>query len=245
MLYFTQERLLFRPEVLPATYKYTFDVPFEEINLPYNKDVDLSAVLFKAKKPKGLVLYFHGNAKNINRYARLMTSFTKNGYDVLIPDYRGFGKSTGKLSEAALYKDALVMYNLARSKFPPEKIVIYGKSIGTGVAAQLASVRDCKRLLLETPYYSLADVAADVAPIYPVSWILKYELPTFKYLKKVTAPVTIFHGTSDKIVAYSSGAKLKQFFKKGDEFVTLPGGQHSGLPKFPLFREKLDSVLNN
>lgn len=242
-LYFLQDKLLFHPEVLPASYRFKFDVPFQEMLIPVNDEVKLSAVMFKAERPRGMVLYFHGNAKNINRYARMMTNFTRNNYDVLILDYREFGKSTGRLSEEALYEDALVMYKVARSRFAPWQIVIYGKSIGTGIAAQLAAVRDCRRLILETPYYSLEDAAAEVAPIYPVGWMLHYELPTYAFLPKVTAPVTIFHGTRDNTVPYASGKKLEQFFKKGDEFVTLEGGRHNNLNDYPLFHQKLDSVL--
>ena len=242
-LYFIQEKLLFHPEVLPSDYQYKFDVPFQEMLIPVNKEVKLSAVLFKAEHPRGIVLYFHGNARNIKRYAKTMKNFTRNNYDVLILDYREFGKSTGRLSEKALYDDALLMYNVARARFTPSQIVIYGKSIGTGVATQLAAVRDCKRLILETPYYSLEDVASDVIPIYPVGWLLKYELPTFEYLSKVTAPVTIFHGTDDNTVPYESGKKLEQYFKKEDEFVTLKGGRHNNLNDYPLFHEKLDSVM--
>lgn len=244
-LYLLQDKLLFHPEILPGNYKYKFDLPFEELQIPVNKKVNLSAVLFKAPQPRGIVLYFHGNSQNISRYAKVMNNFTKNGYEVLIMDYRGFGKSTGRLSEAALYEDALIMYNVARARFEPQQIVIYGKSIGTCVATQLASVRDCKRLLLETPYYSITEVAFSKAPVYPVSWLLKYELPTHTYLPKVAAPVTIFHGTSDGTVPYSSGKKLEAFFKKGDEFITLKGGAHNNLNDYPLFHQKLDSLLQH
>ncbi|SIO52010.1 alpha/beta hydrolase [Chitinophaga niabensis] len=243
-LYFVQDKLLFHPEVLPANYQYKFDIPFQEILIPVNKKVKLSAVLFKTSgRARGMVLYFHGNAKNINRYAQLMPNFTRNGYDVLILDYREFGKSTGELTEAALYEDALLMYKVARARFAPWQIVLYGRSIGTGIAAQLASVRDCKRLILETPYYNLEDVASSSAPIYPVGMMLDYKLPTNEFLPKVTAPITIFHGTNDNTVPYGSGKKLEEFFKKGDEFVTIKGGRHNNLNDYPLFHAKLDSVL--
>ena len=243
ILYFLQDKLLFPPEVLPVNYQYKFDVPFQEMLIPVNKKVKLSAVLFKAENARGMVLYFHGNTANINRYAKYMPDFTRNGYEVLIMDYREFGKSTGELTEAALYEDALLMYRVARARFAPWQIVLYGRSIGTGVAAQLASVRDCKRLILETPYYNLADVASSTAPIYPVGMMLDYKLPTNEFLPKVTAPITIFHGTNDNTVPYESGKKLEEFFKKGDEFITIKDGQHNNLNDYPLFHAKLDSVL--
>ncbi|MGX5820826.1 alpha/beta hydrolase [Chitinophaga lutea] len=243
VLYFVQNKLIFHPEVLPANYQYKFDIPFQEMLIPLNKKTKLSAVLFTAERPRGMVLYFHGNAHNINRYAKYMPAFTARGYDVLMMDYREFGKSTGRLTEQAMYDDALLMYKVARTRFAPWQIVIYGKSLGTGVAAELASVRDCRRLILETPYYSLSDVAAEAAPIYPYNLIMDFKLPTYLYLPKVTAPVTIFHGTEDDTVPYSSGEKLAPLLKKGDEFITVPGGEHNNLSEYPLFRQKLDSVL--
>ncbi|WP_126244980.1 alpha/beta hydrolase [Chitinophaga rhizosphaerae] len=243
ILYFLQDKLLFHPEVLPVNYQYKFDVPFQEMLIPVNKKVKLSAVLFKAEKPRGMVLYFHGNTANINRYAKYMPDFTRNGYDVLIMDYREFGKSTGRLTEEALYEDALLMYKVARTRFAPHQIVIYGKSLGTGIATELASVRDCRRLILETPYYSIHDVAAEVAPIYPYSLMLDFKLPTYEYLPKVTAPVVIFHGTDDDTVPYASGEKLKTFFKPGDTLFTIQGGEHNNLGDYPFYHQKLDSIL--
>lgn len=243
VLYFVQDKLMFHPEVLPVNYQYKFNIPFQELLIPVNKKTKLSAVLFKAERPRGMVLYFHGNSSNINRYAKAAPDFTKHGYDVLMMDYREFGKSTGRLSEAAMYEDALLMYKVARARFAPWQIVVYGKSLGTGIASQLASVRDCKRLLLETPYYSLGDVAAQAAPIYPYSLMLEFNLPTYEYLPAVTAPVTIFHGTKDDTVPYASGKKLEELLKKSDEFVTIKDGGHNNLRDYPLYRQKLDSVL--
>ena len=243
ILYFVQDKLIFHPEVLPANYQYKFDVPFQELLIPVNKKTKLSAVLFKAERPRGMVLYFHGNSSNINRYAKVVPDFTKHGYDVLMMDYREFGKSTGRLSEAAMYEDALLMYKVARTRFAPWQIIIYGKSLGTGIAAYLAAERDCRRLLLETPYYSLGDVASQAAPIYPYSLLLNFNLPTHEYLPAVTAPVTIFHGTEVDSVPFESGKKLEGLLKKGDEFVTLKGGEHNNLRDYPLYRQKLDSLL--
>ncbi len=246
LLYFLQDKLLFHPEVLPANYQYKFDIPFQELLIPVNKKVKLSAVLFKTEgRPRGMVLYFHGNMQNINRYAQYMPNFTRNGYEVLIMDYREFGKSTGRLTEAALYEDALLMYKVARSNYAPWQIVVYGKSLGTGVAAELAAVRDCRRLILETPYYSLEDVISSVAPIYPYNALLNFKLPTNEYLPKVIAPVAIFHGTEDNTVPYASGKKLTELFKKGDQFITLEGAGHNNLNDYPLYHTTLDSLLQH
>ena len=248
--YYGQDRLLFHPEVVERGVKYAFDQPFKELNLPYDAATNLNVIQFRAtERPadstaKGVVLYFHGNKAGIGRYAPAAVDFTKKGYEVWMLDYPGFGKSTGVLSEKKLYEYALVFYKLARSRWQPGQIILYGKSLGTGIAAQLASVRDCRRLILETPAYSLTSVARRYLFLYPVGMMLHWHFPTNEFLPAVTAPITIFQGDDDGTVPYSNASRLKPLLKSGDEFVTIPGGQHNDLREKPIFQAKLDSVLS-
>jgi len=243
LLFAFQKKMIFHPEALAADYKFSYDIPFEEINIRLNDKETMSAVLFKAEAPKGMVLYFHGNARNVSRYANKAKLITSHGYSVLMMDYPTFGKSTGKLKETAIYANALQMYNIARKFFPPDSIIIYGRSLGTGVAAQLATVRDCKRLVLEAPYYNLTDMAKRFLPIYPYGFMLEFKFPTDEYLPKVTAPVVIIHGTDDHTVPQASGKKLEQFFKKGDRFISIPGADHNNLEKYQDYLKALDFAL--
>lgn len=248
--YYGQEKLLFRPLAVDRKVIYTFSEPFAELNIPYDATTNLNVIQFHATdRPadslaKGVVLYFHGNRDGISRYAPAAIDFTAKGYEVWMLDYPGFGKSTGVLSERKLYEYALIFYKLARSRWSPRQIVLYGKSLGTGIAAQLASVRDCRRLILETPAYSLTSVARRYLFVYPVGAMLHYHFPTNEYLPAVTAPITIFQGDEDRTVPYSNASRLKPLLKKGDEFVTVPGAGHNDLRDQTLFREKLDSVLS-
>jgi alpha-beta hydrolase superfamily lysophospholipase len=244
-LYFLQEKFIFHPKQLPAGYTYQFTIPFREVDIPVKKDKNLSLVQFTVPGSgrKGIVLYFHGNRENINRYAKYVPSFTRNGYDVWMMDYPGYGKSTGKRSEKVLYEDALLVYQMAIREVAAEHIVIYGKSLGTGIASQLASVRDCKQLILETPYYSMDALARHYFFIYPVMPMTKYALPTCQYFEYIHAPVTIFHGTRDQVIPYKH-AKWLVKKKPGTELITLEKGRHNNLPGFPLFQKKLDSLLN-
>jgi alpha-beta hydrolase superfamily lysophospholipase len=243
-LYFLQDKFIFHPQKLPADYKYQFNIPFREINLPVNDKKNLSIVQFTVPDSirKGIVLYFHGNRKNINRYAPYATHFTRNGYDVWMMDYPGYGKSTGKRTEQILYDDALTFYKMAISKISAEHIIIYGKSLGTGIAAQLASIRDCKRLILETPYYSMDALARHYFFIYPVMPMTKYSLPTFEHFEYIKAPVSIFHGTKDRIIPYKHSKWLTEK-KAGTDLITLEKGKHNNLTDFPIYQHKLDSLL--
>ncbi|HLY68684.1 MAG TPA: alpha/beta fold hydrolase [Puia sp.] len=244
-LYYLQDYILFHPEPFSKNVKYNFTDSCREINIPYNPQTNLNIIQFKTGDTavKGVVLYFHGNRKNIGWYATYAANFTKNNYEVWMLDYPGYGKSTGTFAEQKLYDCALQVYKLARTRFKPAKIIIYGKSLGTCIASQLASVRDCKYLILETPCYSMTSLVAHYFPIYPVKQMLHYHFPINEYLPNVTAPIIIFHGTDDGVVPYSNASMLKEILKINDEFVTIEGGTHNNLNDFPVFHQKLDSLM--
>ena len=245
--YYLQDRILFHPVAVDIHTPYHFDQPFKEVDIPYNKETSLNVVQFTrtgADTPRGVVLYFHGNKDNVTHYAAYAADFTRHGYEVWMMDYPGYGKSTGKFSEDNLYAYALVLYKLARSRWRPGQIIIYGKCLGTGVAAQLADIRDCRRLILESPYYSMTSLVRHYLPVWPVGSMLHYKFPTDEHLPKVTAPITIFHGSSDGLVPYSNASRLKPLLKSGDEFITIEGGGHNDLHDHPEFIRRLTEDIN-
>ncbi|MFZ1262340.1 MAG: alpha/beta fold hydrolase [Chitinophagaceae bacterium] len=244
-LYFLQDLVLFHPVSLTRSQRFIFPEPHQDVSIPLNKKDTINLVDFSSTDSvtRGVVLYFHGNKRNISWYSKYIPYFTRHGYQVLMIDYPGFGKSTGKLSEKKLYEWALLVYKIAIKRFSADSIIIYGKSMGTGIAAQLASIRDCKRLILETPYYDFPSVVSHYLPVYPVRWMLHYEIPTHQYLENVRAPVTIFHGTKDRVITYGNAGRLKPLLKQKDEFITIKGGRHNNLYQFKEMIHKLDSVL--
>ena len=242
VLYFIQDLLLFHPVALPQTHKFSFHQPFKEINLPVqNRNLNIIQFITGSNR-KGIVLYFHGNRRNVERYAQFVPAFTKNGYEVWMLDYPGFGKSTGKLTEEAMYGDAFLLYQKAIKETEAVDLVIYGKSLGTGVASNLASKNKCKQLILETPYYSLPSVAKAKFPIYPANYLIKYSFPNYEFLKRVNAPITILHGTSDEIIPFKQAEKLK---KENPQIKLIPitGGKHNNLAQHKKFQTILDSLL--
>ncbi|HEX2684146.1 MAG TPA: alpha/beta fold hydrolase [Ferruginibacter sp.] len=251
-LYYLQEKFLFHPEKLSSGYKYNFPansagkVLFEEVNIPFNdKDTVNMIKFFPADSMRrGVVLYFHGNRENINRYAKFAGNFTRHGYEVWMEDYPGFGKSTGERNEKKMYEQALQVQKMAASRYGKDSIIIYGKSFGTGIAAYVASESFNKRLILETPYYSIPSLFSCYAPIYPTDQMSNYKIPTYKYLQDVKYPVSIFHGTKDGVIPYRNAARLKEGLKPGDEFITIEKGTHQNLAGFALYKQKLDSLLN-
>ncbi len=246
-LYYLQGKFLFHPEKLPANYVFKFNIPFKEISIPVNETDTISVVKFfpAVQQPKGVIIYFHGNMHNVEYYAPFVPALTKYGYEVWMPDYPGYGKSTGERNENKLYKEAWLVHQLAMKSYHSDSIIIYGRSLGTGIAAYTASATKCSRLILETPYYSIPDLFSHYAFLYPTSIVMgEYKLPTGEFLKEVEVPVTIFHGTNDRLVPYSCAVKLKRSMKPGDQFITIEEGKHNDLITMKEYQHVMDSLLN-
>lgn len=244
MLYFLQEKLIFLPSRLPHDFEYSFTHDFKEINLQTEDGNVLNALHFKQVKPKGLILYFHGNAGDLSRWGAITSFFVDKDYDVLVMDYRTYGKSTGKLSEEALHNDAQLFYDYAKKHYSEGEIILYGRSLGTGIATKLASKNKPQKLILETPYYSLMDLAKERFPYLPVKWLMKYKFHTHEFIQNVTCPIAIFHGTNDSVVPYSSGKRLYDSFpNKAMKFYTIDQGGHNNLIEFETYLDGIDEVL--
>jgi fermentation-respiration switch protein FrsA (DUF1100 family) len=242
-LYFFQEKILFLPTTLEHNYQYEFDFPFEELFLKTEENTIINALHFKVENPKGVILYFHGNAGDLSRWGNITEYFSKMNYDVLVMDYRTYGKSEGKLSEQAFYKDAQYCYGYLLKQYSEDEITLYGRSLGTGIASYLASKNKPNQLILETPYYSILDVAEHRFPMFPVKQLLKYHFPTFQYLPKVSCPITIIHGTDDSVVPYSSAKKLSELKLHNLDFITVEDGTHNNLIEFEEYHQTIKSKL--
>lgn len=252
VLYYLQEKFLFHPTKLPRDYKFGFhylysrNIPFEEVNIPINITDTVNMIKFFPEDSirRGVVVYYHGNRQNIERYAKFAGSFTQHGYEVWMEDYPGFGKSTGERTEKKMYEQALQIQKMAASKYGKDSIIIYGKSLGTGIASYVASQSNNKRLILETPYYSIPSLFSCYAPVYPTGAMSTYKIPTNEFLTDVNYPIIIFHGTDDGVIPYRNAARLKKILKPTDEFITIEAGTHHNLATFDLYTKKLDSILN-
>ncbi|MEX0315850.1 MAG: alpha/beta hydrolase [Allomuricauda sp.] len=244
MFYFFQEKLIFLPTTLPSDYSFSFDRKFDEVFLETPDGASLNALHFYSENPKGLILYFHGNAGDLSRWGEIVVPFTNFGYDALVMDYRTYGKSTGVLSEEALHEDAQRFYDYALEKCPENQIVVYGRSLGASIATKVASKNNPQKLILETPFYSLLDVAKERFPWLPLTQILKYKFSSFDYIQNVKAPIRIFHGTSDNVVSYESGKKLFDTIPHSDKkFFTIENGEHNNLATFESYQKAIQKEL--
>lgn len=243
LLYFFQERLLFFPDKLPQQYEFDFAQPFEELEIPIESGQNLNGLLFKADITKGLIFYLHGNAGALNSWGEVAPAYTNLGYDVFLLDYPGYGKSEGEIrSEKQLHKAVQAAYDEIKKRYLEENIVVLGYSIGTGLAAHLASNNAPRLLILQAPYYSLSDLIRSKFPIIP-SFIIKYPLRTDKYLKQCRMPVALIHGDKDALIPVSSSKRLSEAFKAGDTLIILPNQEHNGITDHPDYSEHLKSIL--
>jgi len=204
----------------------------------------LNGILFKSDSSKGLIFYLHGNAGSLNSWGDVAKTYTDLNYDVFIIDYRGFGKSEGSIeNQGQLFDDLQIAFNVMKEKYAEDKIIVLGYSIGTGLAAKIASVNHPKLLILQAPYYSLTDMMKHDYPIIP-TFILKYKFDTYKYIENCNMPIVIFHGNADEVIYYNSSIKLKALLKKSDKLITLNGQGHNGITDNPVYIEEIKKILN-
>ena len=243
-LYFFQENLIFHPQKLPTDYRYEFDTTFEEITLESNDRARLNGLHFKVNNPKGVILYYHGNAGSLLSWGKIAQFFVQKQYDVVIMDYRQFGKSEGNLSEDYLYEDSMTWYEYTKKAYPNTEIIVYGRSLGTTFATYVASKNQIDKLVLETPFYSLEEEASSRFSFLPVKKLLNYRFATYQYVNSVTSPIIILHGTEDKVVAYDHGKRLFDSITQSQkEFITVIGGGHNNLINFTAYTEAIDNIL--
>lgn len=243
LLYLIQEKLIFFPHKLGKEYSFEFSDPFEELNIKSHDGAVLNGLLFKADSSKGLIFYLHGNAGSLQSWGHVARTYTALDYDVFMLDYRGYGKSDGSIDgQDQLYRDNQTVYDELKNKYQEENIVVLGYSIGTGLAARLASSNSPRLLILQAPYYSLTDMMRHTYRIIP-TFILKYKFATHEYLKSCTMPVVIFHGDQDEVIYYGSSRKLASEFKEQDTLITLPGQGHNGMTDNSAYRSAIREIL--
>lgn len=243
LLFLFQEKIIFLPQKLDTDYQFSFDQRFEEVHIKTSDQKVLHGLLFKSDNSKGLIFYLHGNAGSLKSWGKVANIYTDLHYDVFMLDYRGYGKSEGSIdSQEQIFSDVQRAYDEMLKTYQEERIIVLGYSIGTGIAAKLASTNYPKLLILQAPYYSLTDLMKRTYTIVP-TFILKYKFETDQFIEDCKMPVVIFHGNEDKVIYYGSSLKLKEHFKDQDTLITLVGLGHNGMTHNPDYIVELSKVL--
>ncbi|MCK4562008.1 MAG: alpha/beta hydrolase [Flavobacteriaceae bacterium] len=231
---------------LDSNYSFSFEQNFEEVTLNTKNNSEINALLFKAENSKGVLLYFHGNKGNLVKWGKIASYFTKYNLDVFVIDYRSYGKSKGEFNENEMYQDAQICYNYLKKNYAEDKISIYGRSLGCTFAVKTAASNNPKQLILEAPFYNLKDVAKYHYPFLPFKFLLKYKFNSNEYIANVPCKTTIFHGSLDKVVPFSSGEKL---FNESNfsqtQLITIKEGTHHNLFDSSLYQDELLTLFKN
>lgn len=243
LVYLLQERFIFKPEKLHPEFKYNFDVPFKELFFDVEPGVRINGLHFTCAKPLGLVLYFHGNTRSIKGWSKYVRDFYRYNYDVVIVDYRGFGKSTGKRTEEKMMSDMQFVYDELAVQYHEDHLIIYGRSLGSGFAAKLASDNNPRFLILDAPYYNFKKVVERFLPFLPMRMLLRFHLRTDKWLKQVNCHTYIIHGTKDRLIPISNSEKLQALNPRKITLVRIEGGRHNNLPSFPAYHNIIRDIL--
>ncbi len=242
--YSIQDKFIFHAEKLPENYEFSVKNDFDEINLKTDDGNNLNGLLIKVENPKGIILYFHNHAGNINHSIVTAVLFNNLNYDVLMMDYRGYGKSTGKFNEQDFLKDSKLWYNCALENYDESIITVYGRGIGATFATYVASLNNPKQLCLESPVFNLNYVVKDNYPYLPYQMFLKYKFNTAKYLVNVKCKVYIFHGKQNELVHYTNSEKLYELSKENSELNIIPDGNHYNLINNETVFNRIKEILS-
>ncbi len=242
-LYTVQKKLIFRPDPLDKDHTYQFDIPYHEFNLEHPNGEQVNSLYFPAKDSDALVIYFHGNSKNLQHWGKYLHDVVRRGYDVVAIDYRGYGKSDGDVSEEGMYEDANLVYDWVQENHPDKKLIIWGRSLGSAVASHLSLEYKAEKLILETPFYNMPELVKTRFPLLIVPVELKYKFPNDQNIKDNSTKTLIIQGTKDLIVPMRSAKKLKPILETDDHFYTIKGAGHKNLHEFSDYQAVLDEIL--
>jgi hypothetical protein len=236
LVFLTQGRMVYFPTADVHATPKQFGLAFEDLMLPCPSGGEINAWFVPAVKARGTVLFCHGNGGNIADRVETVDLLNRLGLNVLIFDYRGYGKSTGKPSEKHTYEDARVAWDYlvegraaaGREGTAPERIVVFGRSLGGSIAAHLAAQTSPGALVVESSFTSVPDMGARLYWWLPVRLIARYKYSTVDSIAKVHCPVLVAHSPEDEIVPYALGRRLFAAAPEPKEFFEMSGDHNEG-----------------
>jgi alpha-beta hydrolase superfamily lysophospholipase len=244
LFYFGQDLFFFRPERLAHTFRYQYPFPFTEINFDMEDGGVVNALHFRVPNSKGVVFYVKGNSRSIKGWGKFAKDFVGKGFDFFILDFRGFGKSRGRRTEQILFSDLQHVYQWLADEYTEDRIVLYGRSLGSGLAARIASWNRPRLLILDCPYYSFLYHIKRYGFFLPITWLLRYQIRTDRFITKVRCPIHIIGGVKDRLIPYRQCEMLQQLAPENIMLHPIAQAGHNNLPEFPEYHDLLYDVLH-
>lgn len=239
-LYFFQDLIIFRPQFLPEDTRFSLGA---EVEIPVDEGVSLHALWIRETRSKGVILYLHGNRGSNRRCIRQTRGMQGHGYDIFMPDYRGYGKSDGAIySEKQMHADIQKVYDYLKQHYRENQIIVLGYSLGTGMATHLTAHNDPQQLILVAPYISMVNLKNRWLPFIP-NFIVKYQLKNKDWIAQIEQPITLFHGTEDQVIPFNSSERLQAIKPQSIQLISLSGESHRGALFNPIFKRQLAEIL--
>jgi uncharacterized protein len=240
-LWLWQERLLFHPRTLPADHRFNVGADVHEVFIDV-PGARLNALHLRLPDPDGVVFYLHGNAGHLQSWFVNADFYRQLNLDLFMIDYRGFGKSSGRIeSEAQLQADVRAAWQHVAARYEGRRRVFFGRSLGTGLAATLAAEVQPELTVLVSPYESIAALAGEIYPWVPGA-LLRYPIRTDLALPQVRGPVLLLHGDRDTTIPLDHSRRLLQRAPTA-RLVVIEGTGHNDLQDSAVYRNALAQAL--
>ena len=246
MLTYLQEKLIFLSNVLPQEHQFSFKSNFKELFLKANDGAILHGVHFAQENAKGIILYFHGNRFTADYWGHWGEKLSVDyNYDVVVVDYRGYGKSTGHRSFNKMLSDGLLFYEYCKKNFPEKEIIIFGRSLGGAFASFTALYNNPNKLILESTFTNIGVVANNKFWGLPVSKVLNYPFQSENNVQNISVDTYFIHGDNDELVMYELGQKLFELSaSKKKKLFTVEGAGHNDLQEYSSYFKFLDTIFS-
>jgi pimeloyl-ACP methyl ester carboxylesterase len=246
VLWWLQESLMFYPAALPADYKLAAEPDIHERTIEV-EGARLSVLHLQLPQPRGVVFFLHGNAGNLASWFSNVEFYRQANFDVVMPDYRGFGKSSGHIESARqLRDDVRRVWDAFARQYAGQRLVLYGRSLGTGLAAELGRElstqgRPPALTVLVSPYSSIRELTAEFYPWVPGA-LVRYPLDTAAHLPHVAGPVLMVHAENDTLIGIHHVRRLQQVLPAA-RLLVVPGVGHNDVHASPVYRRELLQAL--
>ncbi len=243
-LFFKQESMIFPGTTLPCNHQFKFDVPFQELTIPVD-GAELSGLHFKQPDPRGLIFFLHGNGGNLESWTSGADYYQRVNYDMFMFDYRGYGKSTGTIrTEAQLHDDVSRAWKVITPHYDGKPIVVYGRSLGTALAVELAKNVRPELLVLVSPFTSVVAMAQNQYPFVP-AWLVRYPLRTKEIMGEVRSPTIFVHGDRDTLIPITHSYELAKLTRSPSKMLVIEGAGHNNIHRFESYLDGLTAELPN
>lgn len=241
-LYVWQESLMFPGKKLPDDFRFELSMPFTEHMIEVEGGA-INALHFQQPDADGVVFFLHGNGGNLDGWTENIEWYQRNNYDLFIIDYRGYGKSLGRItSQQQLMDDVRAAWRVMQPHYPDKPIVLYGRSLGAALAAQLATEVEADLLVLVSPFTSMLAMAAELYPFVP-SALVRYPLRTDEIIDQITMPILLIHGDQDTFIPIAHSQSLFDKAGPGARLLTIEGAGHNDIHNFSSYLGGLAAVL--